>query len=65
MSKETEADKNARAVTDGETDRQTENLNEQCCSVQSIFNPAALLYKTNTNHLQKRTEQQTLSYASP
>jgi len=48
MSKEAEEDSRARAVTDRQTDRQKDKLNEQCCSVQSIFNPRSIA--TQNNH---------------
>jgi len=47
MSKEAEEDKNARAVTHGQTDRETDKLNEQFCSVQSIFNPRSIAKQNN------------------
>jgi len=64
MSKEAEEDKIARAVTGRQTDRHKNWRNNAAVYSQNLT-PAALLDKTITNHQQKRTEQQTLSYASP
>ena len=64
MTKEAEEDKCAKGVKHGQTDRQTHWTNNAAVYSQYLT-PAALLNKTIINHLQKRTEQQTLSYASP
>jgi len=65
MSKEAEEDKlQEQWRTDRQTDRQTNWTNNSAVYSQYLT-PAALLNKTITNHQQKRTEQQTLSYARP
>jgi hypothetical protein len=48
MSKDAEEEKSARAVTHGQTDRQTDKLYEKFCSVQSIFNPRSIAKQNNT-----------------
>jgi len=48
ISKEAEEDRIARAVTDRQTDGQTDKLNKQCCSVVSLFNLHSIA--TQKNH---------------